>query len=99
MNAHVRPAHLIPATEGRKSVRDVIASVCGEADAAQYRPSGNRPSLTALAEHDREQRVFRAISEGELYTLLPRHFGLVFGSKPRDTTCLSPQFPLSNCSQ
>lgn len=47
-----------------KSVRDVIASTLGEADAAQYKPSANpAPSLTALAESAREQRVFGMISE------------------------------------
>lgn len=54
--------------EGRTTVRDVMARVLGEADAAQYRPSGNHPSLTALAEMEREQRVFKMITDaGVLY--------------------------------
>lgn len=64
MNAPI--AHPLTRTEHLegargKTVRATIARVCGEADAAQYKPSGNHPSLTALAEHDREQRVFAAI--------------------------------------
>ena len=46
-----------------KSVRDVIARVCGEADAAQYKPSGNHPSLIEVRETERMQRVFVMISE------------------------------------
>jgi hypothetical protein len=40
-----------------------------------------------------------ALFVGELYTLLPRRFRLVFGLKPRDRACPSPPFPLSSCSR
>lgn len=58
----------MPVRRSRPTVRDVIARVLGEVDAAQYRPSGNHPSLTALAEMEREQRVFKMITDaGVLY--------------------------------
>lgn len=54
--------------ERRPTVRETMARVLGEADAAQYRPSGNRPSLVEIAEMEREQRVSKMIADaGVLY--------------------------------
>jgi len=47
----------------KRTLRETIALISGEADAAQYKPSGNHPSLIEVREIERMQRVFGMISE------------------------------------